>query len=320
MRFRTLAAGLAVMTALLPAGDAEAACRLRFGSLPRMEFVGRYDAFADAGPATRFELTVDTPTGGICDFAVGVDAGTGGAGGGGAGTGGAGTRRMTSGTGALAYALYTTGNGSTHLLDAGGAGIGNLLTGGFRGKPAPVTLPFFADIPAGQIVPAGRYSDTLTFTLYDLEGGIPGAVLDTRSVRVAASVAPVARFEVVIGGVRRPLRGRLGTLDFGELEEGERLGFELEVSGNLDYDVEIESGNGGTLAGRGEAGGSSVPYALRLDGRPLAIGGRVRVPVTAAASSGRDANRHDFDVEIGSVSGAVAGKYRDDLTLTVTAR
>ena len=227
---------------------------------------------------------------------------------------------MTSGTGSLAYALYTTGNGSTHLLDAGGAGVGNLLTGGIRGKPEPVTLPFFSSIPAGQIVAAGRYSDTLTFTLYDLDGGIPGAVLDTRSVRVEASVAPVARFEVVIGGIRRTLQGQIGTLDFGELDEGERLGFELEVSGNLDYDVEIESGNAGTLAGHGEAGGGSVPYVLRLDGRPLAIDRRVRVPVTAAASSGRDVNRHDFDVEIGTISGAVAGKYRDDLTLTVTAR
>ncbi|HSK39525.1 MAG TPA: hypothetical protein VK943_07135 [Arenibaculum sp.] len=79
MTLRTLATGMAtgmaVVFALLHAGGAEAKCRLHFANLPRLEFVGHYDAFANAGPATRFEVTIDTPTGGICDFAVGVDSG-----------------------------------------------------------------------------------------------------------------------------------------------------------------------------------------------------------------------------------------------------
>lgn len=306
----------ALLAALLAAGvaapprQAEAAgCRLRFDALPRATFVERYDAFSGKERETRFDLTVRRENAG-CAFAVGADRGL----------SAGGSRGMSMGSGRLAYEFFTGANRKTILRDAGSGGTESLLIGSFNGNRETVSLDFSGVIGEGQITPAGSYSDSVVFVLYELEGGQPGAVLDTRPVRVSAEVAPVAHFAVEIDGARRNLQGRLGTLDFGELRAGERLGFDIEASGNTAYDIELESANRGMLEGYGEAKDEQVPYNLILDGRLLDLRGGARMPMQAATSSGRTANRHRVEVEIGSLSKAAAGKYRDELTLTITTR
>lgn len=308
-RSALLLAALAALSAAASRPGLASDCRLRFESLPRATFVQPYDAFARQGRDTRFELTVRRENGG-CDFAVGADRGL---------SPGA-ARGMTMGTGRLAYEFFTGANLKNVLRDAGDGGVESLLTGRFNGNRQSVSLDFTGMIGEGQIAPAGGYSDTVVFVLYELEGGQPGAVLDTRPVRVTAEVVPVAHFDVEIDGTRRSLNGRIGTLDFGNLETGERLGFDIEATGNAAYDIELESANGGMLEGYGEARGDRVPYRLSLDGRPLDLGGAARMPMEAATVSGRTINRHRVEVEIGSLSGASAGKYRDELTLTITTR
>lgn len=304
-----LAAAAAAALAALAAAQAEAAaCRLRFAGLPEIRFARQYDPFGHGKPTTRLDVSVSRDGAG-CDFAIGADPGQ----------QPAGTRRMAQGDATLAYLLHTGANRSRLLLDASTGGTENLLTGRFNGNKETVELDFHGELPDGQIVPAGRYSDTVTFVLYELEGGLPGAVLDTRMVRVEAAAAPFARFEVVVDGARRKLQGMVGKLDFGELETGERMGFELEATGNLGYDVEIESENGGRLVGQGQAKDSSVPYAVMVDGRMLQLDQRARVPMEPATSHRRPVNLHRIEIEIGDTAGAMAGKYRDDLTLTVTA-
>ncbi|HEV7369732.1 spore coat protein U domain-containing protein [Arenibaculum sp.] len=304
-----LLAGLAGAAILAPAQGEAAACRLRFESVNQVQFPRQYDPFDNGKPSTRFEIAVARDGAG-CDFAVGADSGQ----------QPAGMRRMASGDGTLAYMLYTGANRSRPLLDASGGGTETLLTGRFNGNKDTDELDFHGEIPDGQVVSAGRYADMVTFILYELEGGIPGAVLDTRMIRVEAVAAPVASFEVVVDGARRKLQGTVGKLDFGELETGERLGFDLEATGNLGYEIEIESENGGQFVGQGEAKDSVVPYVIVIDGRVLQLGQRARVPVEAATTNRRSLNQHRIEIEIGDTAGAVAGKYRDDLTLTVTAQ
>jgi spore coat protein U-like protein len=304
----TLLAAAAAMATMAAAQAEAAGCRLRFASLPEIQFTRQYDPSGQGKPTTRFEVSVSRDGAG-CDFAIGVDPGR----------QPAGTRQMAQGDATLSYLLHTGANRSMPLLDASTGGTGNLLTGRFNGSVETVELDFYGELPDGQIVPAGRYSDTVTFVLYELEGGIPGAVLDTRMVRVEAIAAPFASFEVIVDGARRKLHGTVGRLDFGELETGERMGFELEAIGNLGYDIEIESENGGRFVGQGQAKGSSVPYTVIVDGRMLRLDQRARVPMEPATAHRRPVNQHRIEIEVGDTTSAMAGKYRDDLTLTVTA-
>jgi spore coat protein U-like protein len=285
-------------------------CQLRLEGLGRIAFVQPYDPLSGREAEERVDVTVKRIEG-DCDFALGA----------GRGQSGGSPRQMAQGSRRLAYELYRSGNRGRVLRDAGSGGTDEMILGQFRPGRDEVQLDLEAVVPPGQMTAAGGYADTVTFTLYQLSGGVPGRVLDTRQVAVAATVAPVASFEVVIEGSRRALRsGLLGKLDFGDLEDGERLGFDVEASGNVGYDIELASENGGVLAGQGGAQGSSVPYALQLDGRPLDLRGASAVGQAPVTDAGRASVLHRVEVEIGDTGRAQAGKYRDDLTLTITTR
>jgi hypothetical protein len=124
-----------------------------------------------------------------------------------------------------------------------------------------------------------------------------------------------------VNGQRSRLTGgKLGTLDFGRMTTGQRLGFSLEIAGNMGYDVMLESENGGKFQGSGQSNNDAVPYRLYLGGLGFDAAQPVRLPFQPATSMGRTVNIHQIDVEIGDVSRALAGSYSDNLIVTVTTR
>jgi len=308
---RGILAFLCGILALAAAAGTAAAqgCQVRLEGLGRIAVSRPYDPLSDRIGEQREDVTVRLVSG-ACDFALGASPGQ---------SAGA-TRHMTQGASRLAYEIHTDRNRGRPLRDADSGGTDSLLLGQF-GKKDEVDVEVNLVVPEGQMVAAGAYADTVIFTAYELVAGVPGRVLDTRAVQVAATVSAVAGFEVVIEGARKTLHsGMLGKLDFGEIAEGQRMGFELEVRGNLGYDIEVGSENGGVLAGQGHAKGASIPYQLYLDGRSLSLAQPARVQESPATDFGRALNTHRFEVEIGRLGNAVAGKYRDDVTLTVITR
>ncbi|WP_207476688.1 spore coat protein U domain-containing protein [Arenibaculum pallidiluteum] len=302
------AAGIAVMAGF--AGRAAAqGCQLRLEGLGRIALARPYDPLAQRAGEQRADLTVRRVSG-ACDFALGAGPGQA------AGT----SRHMSQGASRLAYGIYTDGNHGRPLRDPDTGGADSLILGRFGGRDQ-IDLEIAVLVPDGQMVAAGPYADTVVFTLYELVDGVPGRVLDARSVQVTTMVSAVAGFEIVIEGARKALRGGLlGKLDFGEITQGRRLGFDLEARGNLGYDIEIGSENGGVLAGEGQAKDSTIPYLLTLDGRGLDLRQPAQVSAAPATDFGRTVNSHRFEVEIGDVGQAAAGKYRDDITVTVVTR
>jgi spore coat protein U-like protein len=102
----------------------------------------------DATTTLAVNCTVGTP------FTVGLNAGT-------ASGATVTTRRMTSGANALSYALYQEAARTNNWGNTPGTDT-----------PAPVTAPVlptsltvYGRVPAGQNVPAGTYSDTITVTV-----------------------------------------------------------------------------------------------------------------------------------------------------------
>jgi spore coat protein U-like protein len=71
----------------------------------------------------------------------------------------AGVRRMASGSQNLSYELYRDASRSSRWER------GNVLALRAEGVFTPTTLSVYGRIPAGQVVPAGAYSDTVTATV-----------------------------------------------------------------------------------------------------------------------------------------------------------
>jgi spore coat protein U-like protein len=71
----------------------------------------------------------------------------------------AGVRRMVSGAQNISYALYRDASRSRQWER------GNVVAARAEGVFTPTTLGVYGRIPAGQVVPAGAYSDTVTATV-----------------------------------------------------------------------------------------------------------------------------------------------------------
>ena len=101
--------------------------------------------------------TVNATCSNLTPYTIGLDAGT--------GTGATTTiRKMkpTAGTGLLNYSLFQD---SAHTINWGNTGTGtpDVVVGVGSGAVQPHTV--FGQIPAGQFVQGGQYSDTITVTL-----------------------------------------------------------------------------------------------------------------------------------------------------------
>jgi len=291
---------LSCMTAAPSVHAASKGCDLRLDNIDRVDPTGDYDPFAGAPPPAYHRFEVRHQNGPGCAFVIGF------------GEGENGGRRMEDKGSYLAYQLYVDAALTQPLTDIFGAGSG-LLSGTLAGgSDDRAEFQFFSHIPGNQMVGSGHYRDRVRVTLYELEDGVPGAILDTRDMQVRTRVRQVAAASVVIDGTRMPLSGTAGILDFGEIGTGATRNFDLEVSGNGEYDLYLESENGGALTA---PGGAAVPYQLFVDGQAVSISRAVNLSFTAQGTQ-----RHGLQVVIPDTERALAGTYRDNLILTVTAR
>jgi len=292
-----------VLGVLLLAAAPAGACDLTLNGLKDIAFSGTYDAFAGAVPPQAVRFTVKN-RGPHCQFAIGVNQGA---------TGG---RRMAGpGIGTLRYDILGASNRT--VLDAPAPAADGLVVGHTR---TDQSQEVYATIPASQTVSAGAYSDQLTFNIYELVDGQPGRLHDTQTVAVRASVGSSIRSTLIVGGVQGSLAGRVATLDFGELRTGQSLPFELQIDGNTPYQVTLASENLGRLAGTDTVNRESrIAYTVTMDGRGATLASPLTMPVVAPSDYGRSSNAHAFQVQIGDISQAIAGRYADNITVTVSA-
>ena len=297
------ALGAALLGAAPPALAKQDSCKLKIRDLSRIEPASTYDPYGGtAGPEFhRFEIQHQNGPG--CAFAIGVDDGENG-----------GRRMSGDGGDMLYYELWQDSSRSQRLTDPvtgdmAGAIVGFAENGNGNDR---VEVSFYSTIQGGQGVSGGTYRDRVGFRLYLLEDGMPSDVLDTQDVQVRTRVANVVSAAVLVGGVRRPLAGTAGVLDFGQMSTGATRSFDLEVSGNSGYDVTVQSENQGQLVSAGRT--QSIGYSLTINGRSVSLGSPVVI------SGGGGYGLHQMVVTIGDVSQALAGDYADSLVVTVAAR
>lgn len=293
-----LLAALAGGSLLAAAGPAIAACSIDFTSLSNQS-ASNYDPYgSDFFDTEQFAISVDRNDN--CAFAVGADNGSNNSGN---------IRRLRLGSNYIPYEIYTTPSRTQRLGDDDGP-LSGMITGSTQGTRTDPQFEFAWTIPAGTLVPAGTYKDTVKFTLYQVTGGQAGSTEDTQNVTFQAKVYATVGASLIIDGSSRDLQSG-GTLDFGTLSAGLSKSFTLVVSGNTGYSVNLASENRSILRGPSNA---TVPYTARVNGATASLSGSSGITFTYSSNQS-----HSVALTIGDVSRALAGTYQDNLILTVTS-
>lgn len=316
-RIRTSLAGLWLMSLVLAAASAEAACgRLRLAEVDAVDWQGAgggYDVFDATQYVQPVEIRVRKERGGTCSYAIGISEGS---------SGLFDPRELVRRGQRLAYNLYDTSAQTNILMDL--ALGGTVIRGGFTDADARQethTHTYYWTIPAQQIVPgsSGRYADRPTLRLYEEVNGV-FAQRHTRRKRHRARAPRLVEISLVDVGAPFNAADVSQTLDFGTFFEGQSLSFDLRARGNTGFRVSLESRNRGVMAHASLP--SRVPYTLSVDGVPVDLGRRrpVRIASFTGETTDAEGEAYRIEVQVGSLAGTLGGRHRDSVTVTLTAR
>lgn len=162
----------------------------------------------------------------------------------------------------------------------------------------PVTVRWVANAQSNQLLPPGDYAMEVT-----ARSG------DTAMTSQLAFASP-ARAQANFAG------GSLDqTIDLGILQPGKRGRAVLQVRANTRPIIAMVSANRGYLSLVGVPG-ASVPYSLSLDGNPVDLRGEWRQPVNIPTN--QQGQSLQIEVTIGDFANALAGTYRDDVTIEIS--
>ncbi|CAM3047720.1 hypothetical protein [Vibrio rarus] len=103
------------------------------------------------------------------------------------------------------------------------------------------------------------------------------------------------------------------TLDLGVLKSGRSKSLDLTINSNTSYSLSIESKYGALQHEKNES--KKIHYSISLDGRTVPFDAKM-----AFSSPPSAGHKKQMQFKVGSVSGAVAGRYKDYVTITATAR
>lgn len=284
------------LLAVLPAWSKDKdRCEIDINSIDRIEPTDEYDPYS--GGATGYhQIELEHDDGPACAILVGID------------DGGNGSRVLESSKDRLVYDLYKDSRLNQRVDDVRG-NESNMFALSMDSKNDKAEIQFFSNIPGGQLVQKGTYSDRVTVNVYQLIDGTPYGPIASRTAQVRTKVRSVVSASVIVDGVTRPLNGSVGTLDLGDLTRGGGGRFDLDISGNGDYSLSLSSSNGGRLVG---AGGVSIGYQLYVSGRAVSLGRGTTVDLGGSG-------RYGLQVQTDGAAQALAGTYSDSLLLTITA-
>lgn len=232
------------------------------------------------------------------------------------------SRLLSTGTDDLTYQIYDDSVARNVIKDLTATpGSGEVLWG-FANQndglfPRIVTVAYFLEIPAGQLLASGTYTDSVTISVYS--GTLASPVLeDSATLTVTGPVANNINLSLVDAGGDPPLFGNAPTdriMDFGELVPGAQGAMDLLVEANCAFTIALQSTNDGFLAHTDPADTSLIPYQLEFNTTPVDFspGGSIIVGTSPGY-------RYPIVVTIGDLGLATSGTYEDVITITVTAQ
>jgi spore coat protein U-like protein len=257
----------------------------------------QYDPFRGAATATLEVQLVVSGDAGLCSLglsAAGLAPGSG--------------RSMTSGASEILYRLFNDG---VELANDRAAYVPLRLLAAER-----QTIFVRIEVPAGQIGPAGTYSDRLVLKLVDLVAA--NAPLGSEASAIVTT-AMESRAQVNIAGSSvDPAAGfGLARLDLGALHQGASKEAIVQVRSTAPVTLTFTSQNRGLLQRVG--GSDTLAYDLALDGQTLALAAGSEM-VSRAVAHNLQGSSYPLTVRIGDRTDLLpAGDYQDLVTIDVVA-
>ncbi len=303
---------------------ASAAClNLDFGSVPSLAAFqggnGGYSVYENGEYLQTVSFTVQAEAaGGICEYFVALSAGQ---------SNDFSQRVLSDGINTLNYNAWVSADKTGILKEPPNATDEEVVKGTFSlipGLEQTNEHEFVWTIDPAQIVPASDmpYEDTsLTLSLYS---GLPlfaPTFVTSRTITFRARVESSVDLSLVDSGAPFDIGNTTQSVDFGTLESGEQLAFDLIIRSNSGYAVTMQSENNQTLLHASSAVTGRIVYDLLIDGASVDLSSGAPVQVLSDTVT-TPATGIVFPVEfsIETLTGReAAGTYSDVITVDVTA-
>ncbi len=213
--------------------------------------------------------------------------------------------------GTLAYTLTDLNGRSLMVADPPTAAPAFFLSASNVGPNVTTQLSFDVNIARGQFAAPAVYADKVTLRLYSVEEG-RFELQDSKPLTLSYTVPE--ELSVTVGNAEPG-----GTVQFGELVQGEQRSLILRTRSNVSYRLNVSSDNRGVLLLDPPVSRKawSVPYVTAIDDVVVDLSApagspTVQVPPTAVAG-----DRHALLLTIGDASKKRAGLYRDVITVRI---
>lgn len=303
---RKIILALIWLTLALPATAAY--FTIQIGNITWSGSSGGYQCFNNTAYPNTINFTITKTVSGSHTYAV--TAGT-------SATSGSYSRQLASGANRLNYQLYTSSTMSYVLQAPTTATANNVISGNATGGNGQVIpLSFILFVPTGQGVPPGTYTDTVIIGVYSTYTG--GTLLTSKTITITVVVPATAVLSIV------PTSGSFSsstsqTLDFGQLANAQVKSCDLLIKKNTTCTVAFTSANLGVLKMIPTPTADQIPYSCKVNGTTLNLSSTANVKLPTGVSPAPDGTRLPVVVTMGDPSGATAGNYQDQITVTVTA-
>ena len=192
-------------------------------------------------------------------------------------------------------------------ISSSSASANSMLTTQTLKPSQSAQLPIILTVPRGQPSLSGYFTSKVGFALAVAGSPAAQAPIDQAIVPLTCTVPPI--FEINLAG-----SGRKTTVQFGNLEAGQKASVILQTRTNNDHRLVFQSVNGGYLSLHGHSGpASKIPYSATVDGEPVTL--TAPVALSFAAEPGEASRR--VTVTVGDTSGKLAGTYTDVITVSI---
>ncbi|HOC29173.1 MAG TPA: spore coat protein U domain-containing protein [Treponemataceae bacterium] len=285
-------------------------------TLKKVDRIGTVAYGVDSGYESSYSLTVQRKNPGSASFFITVDGGL---------RGLYDPREASNGSSAIGYQIYDNLNDRNIIRSGSGINFPNVLTGIFSMPSAnneSLSVSFAFSVPAGQPKPAGTYTDTITFTLYQ---GTPNdydpASANSVSIDIAIRVEPSVSVVLAPAGGAWETGSEQFNLDLQTLTSYKQTVLSMVVKANIGYLIQFNSTNRGALVREGSIDElDRAPYTLAIDNAPVNLSiADSPSPLGAQSLAPDGVSSHILEITLGNVDTLRAGTYADAITVTVTA-
>jgi hypothetical protein len=220
------------------------------------------------------------------------------------------------------YNLYKFSSLNSILKDKNDVNEDNdFLFGEIQDTNNNIVNTFYFNLPSlanGSLVRAGVYTDNIAMNVYSKGANGTKIFEFSRNIPITINVSKVINISLIDSGGPFDIGSTNKTLNFGDLETGKEMSFDLRVASNAGYKVMFSSMNNGAM--KNTINPQKINYGLTIAGNTVNLLNTATNPVTVATGSGvtiSEGAQFPIKVKIGTVATTQEyGDYEDYITIT----